>query len=104
MIMGYTKEPQDMKKREPLLSMSQGPRMYPIHADKPSPRYRAGAGTYSCIMSYEFPRFRDITEYSTNAMCFFHENRTAILRSGILGPKADAAKAGNTCCKDTVFY
>lgn len=63
-----TKDLRTRKSVKPLLSMSQGPRMYPIHADKPSPRYRVGVGTHSCIMSYEFPRFRDITEYSTNAM------------------------------------
>jgi len=27
-------------------------------------------------MSFEFPRFRDITEYSTNAILLFHKSRT----------------------------
>ena len=41
----------------------------PIHVDKSSPRYRVDVGTYSLHwMSYEFPRFLDIIEYSTNAM------------------------------------
>ena len=40
----------------------------PIHEDKSSPRHSVDAGTYSFReSSYEFPRFRDITEYSTNA-------------------------------------
>lgn len=33
-------------------------------------------------MSFEFARFRDITEYSTNAMFITNENHTATLRSG----------------------
>ena len=33
-------------------------------------------------MSLEFARFRDITEYSTNAMLISNENPTAALRSG----------------------
>ena len=41
----------------------------PIHVDKSSSRYRASVGTYSKHwMSFEFPRFLDIIEYSTCAI------------------------------------
>ena len=46
----------------------------PIHVDKSSPRYCVGAGTYSKHwMSFEFPRFLDTIEYSTNAMLIIQQ-------------------------------
>ena len=48
-------------------------------------------------MSLEFARFRDITEYSTNAMLISNKNPTATLRSGIAMPHSDLGLSVMSC-------